>query len=252
MSSDLRTMLARLTDQQPPVDIDPDRQIADGRRRVRRRNLLGGLAGVVALGLFGGLAARLASQTADGPPQPAGEPTPSDPIEPPGVISYKDVSTARSQALGAQFAQVVAPEIARVPGAVLGDCERMNPDGTPAGWLWAGAGWRYPAGSATNMVDLTVEVANASWRVLPRVCEGMDAPPADRCSEVRTLADGSTAFIRDSTALGGHQYSVRIARPNGTQVVVFSSAQIPPGSTHDSVVGRDRVVEIAQQITVTP
>lgn len=67
MNRDLRTMLARLTDQQPPVDIDPDRQIADGRRRVRRRNLLGGLAGVVALGLFGGLAARLASKPADGP-----------------------------------------------------------------------------------------------------------------------------------------------------------------------------------------
>jgi hypothetical protein len=163
----------------------------------------------------------------------------------PWRYSYRDVSTARSQALAAQFFAEVAPEIAGVPGAVLGDCERMNPDGTPAGW-------RYLAGSATNMVDLTVEVANANWGVLPRVCEGMDAPPADRCSEVRTLADGSTAFIRDSTALGGHQYSVRIARPNRTQVVVFSGAQMLPGSTHDSVVGRDRVVEIAQQITVTP
>jgi hypothetical protein len=166
--------------------------------------------------------------------------------------SYRDVSTARSQALAAQFFAEAAPEIAGVPGAVLGDCERLTPDGTPAGWLWAGAGWRYPAASATNSVDLTVEVANANWQVLPRVCEGMDGPPADRCSEVRTLADGSTAFIRDSTALGGHQYSVRIARPNGTQVVVFSGAQIPPGSTHDAVAGRDRVVEIAQQITVTP
>jgi hypothetical protein len=250
MSSDLRTMLARLADKAPAVDIDLGRQIAEGRRRVRRHNLLGGLADVVALGLFGGLAACLASQTADG--RPAGKPTPSGPVEPPGVIPYRDVSTARSQALGAQFAQVVAPEIARVPGAVLGDIERLNPDGTPSGWLWAGAGWRYPVGSATNIVDLTVEVANANWSVLPRVCEGMDVPPADRCSEVRTLADGSTAFIRDSTALGGHQYSVRIPRANGTQVVVFSGAQMLPGSKHDAVAGRDRVVEIAQQITVTP
>jgi hypothetical protein len=78
-------------------------------------------------------------------------------------------------------------------------------------------------------------------------------PPLARrgCSEVRTLADGSTAFIRDSTALGGHQYSVRLVRPNGTQVFVFSGAQMLPGSTHE-LIGRDRVVEIAQQITVTP
>jgi hypothetical protein len=87
MSSDLRTMLARLADEPPPVDIDIDlgRQIAEGRRRVRRRNQLGGLVGVVALGLFGGLAARLASQTTDGRPQLAGEPTPSEPVEPPGA-----------------------------------------------------------------------------------------------------------------------------------------------------------------------
>jgi hypothetical protein len=80
----------------------------------------------------------------------------------------------------------------------------------------------------------------------------MDAPPAHRCSEVRTLADGSTAFIRAFTALGGHQHEVRLVRPNGTQVYVGAGAQMPPGSTHDSLIGRDRVVEIAQQITVTP
>jgi hypothetical protein len=166
-------------------------------------------------------------------------------------MTFRHVSTARSQALAAQFAQIVAPELTRVPGAVLGDAERLNPDGTPAGWLWAGAGWRYPVDRATNSVDLTVEVAMAGGLV-PRICEGMDVPPAERCSEVRTLADGSTAFIRDYIALGGHQYDVRLVRPDGTQVCVFSSAQMPPGSTHDSVAGRDRVVEIARQITVTP
>jgi hypothetical protein len=250
MSSDLRTMLARLADEPPPVDIDLDRQIVEGRRRVRRRNLLGGLAGVVALGLLGGLVASQAFQTADGPPQPADQPTPSEPIKPPGVISNGLVSTARSQALAAQFAQA-APEVTRIPGAVLKNAESLNPDGTPAGWLWAGAHWTYPAGSAANSVDLTVEVAKAGGLV-PRVCDGMDATPPHRCSEVRPLADGSTAFIRDSAALGGHQYSVRLVRPNGTQVYVGAGAQMLPGSTHDSVVGRDRVVEIAQQITATP
>jgi hypothetical protein len=163
------------------------------------------------------------------------------------------VSTARSQALAAQFAQV-APEITRTPGAVRGDAETLNMDGTPIGHLWAGAYWTYPAAdsdSGTNIVDLTVQVTTGWWPV-PRVCDGMDAPPGHRCSEVRTLADGSTAFIRDSTALGGHQYGVRLVRPSGTQIFVGSGAQIPPGSTHDSLIGRDRVVEIAQQITVTP
>ncbi|WP_432941284.1 hypothetical protein ACQPXM_33300 [Kribbella sp. CA-253562] len=158
------------------------------------------------------------------------------------VPSGQLVSTARSQALAAQFTQV-APEITRTPGAVRGDAELLKMDGTPAGWLWAGASWRYPAGSATNSVDLTVEVATGNERV-PTVCDGMDAPPQHRCSEVRTLADGSTAFIRDSM--------VRLVRPNGTQVFVFSGAQLPPGSIHEALIGPDRVVEIAQQITVTP
>ena len=167
------------------------------------------------------------------------------------VPSGRDVSTARSQALAGQLAQVAA-EIAQTPGAVLGDAETLNMDGTPQGHLWAGAYWVYPAGdSMTNSVDLTVEVATGGGRV-PPLCEGMDAPPQRRCSEVRALADGSTAFILDSTMLGGHQYGVRLLRPNGTQVFVFSGAQMPPGSTHDSLVGRDRVVEIARQITVTP
>jgi anti-sigma factor RsiW len=68
MSSDLRTMLARLADEPPPVNIDLDRRIAEGRRRVRRRHLLGGLACVVVLGLFGGVVASQAFQTAAGPP----------------------------------------------------------------------------------------------------------------------------------------------------------------------------------------
>lgn len=250
-SSDLRTMLARLADEPPTFDIDLDKQIAEGRRRVRRRHLLGGLSGLVALAALGGLVASLAFQTTDGTPQPAGELTPNEPIKPPGVISYKDVSTARSQALAAQFAQLVAPEITRIPGAVLNDRERLNPDGTPAGWLWAGATWRYPAGTATNSVELTVEVAIPGGLV-PRVCDGMEAPPADRCSEVRTLADGSTAFIRDSVAQGGHQYNVRLVRPNGTQIYIGSGAQMPPGSTRDAVASRERVVKIAEQITITP
>lgn len=166
--------------------------------------------------------------------------------------SGRDVSTARSQALAAQFAQV-APEIMRTPGAVCGDAETLNMDGTAVGHLWAGAHWRYPTatGTETNSVDLTVQVTTDWWPV-PRVCDGMDAPSTHRCSEVRTLADGSTAFIRDSMALGGHQYGVRLVRPNGTQIYVGSGAQMPPGTTHDAVIGRDRVVEIAQQITVTP
>jgi hypothetical protein len=171
---------------------------------------------------------------------------------PSGPSALKLLSNARSQALAAQLTQL-APEITRRPGAVRNDAERLTPDGTPVGHLWAAAYWTYPAASdsATDIVDLVVEVATGSGRV-PRVCDGMDAPPGRRCSEVRTLADGSTAFIHDYTALGGHQHGVRLVRPNGTQVYVGSGAQILPGSTHDSLISGDRVLEIAQQITVTP
>jgi hypothetical protein len=250
VSGDLRTVLAQLSDEQPPVDADLDRQIAEGRRRVRRRNVLGSLAGVVVLGLFSGLVASLVFQTADGTPQSAGEPTPSESSQLRPLVRGQRVSTARSQALAAQLAQA-APEITRDRGAKLSDAERLNHDGTPAGWLWAGVHWEYPADVGTTSVDLTVEVAIGGGRV-PGVCDGMYAPPERRCSEVRTLGDGSKAFILDRAALGGHQYGVRVVRPNGAQVFVFSGAQRPKGSTHDAVIGRARVVEIAQKITVTP
>jgi hypothetical protein len=159
------------------------------------------------------------------------------------------MSTARSQALAAHLTQL-APEITRTPGAVRNDAEDLKADGTARGHLWAAALWTYPLGPGDDLVHLVVEVATGSGRV-PRVCDGMDAPPGRRCSEVRALADGS-AFIHDYTALGGHQHEVRLVRSNGTQVYVGAGAQMLPGSTHDSVIAGDRVLEIAQQITVTP
>jgi hypothetical protein len=256
MSSDLRTMLAQLADKQRPGDIDLDsdleRLIDEGRRRVRRRNFLGGLTGVVSIGLVGGLVAAMALQAGGDSPQPAEQPTPSESSQPPKLSSgkVKNVSTARSQALAAQLAQL-APEVKAVPGAVRNDEEELNADGTTRGHLAATAVWTYPVASGTNSVDLSIEVASGDGRV-PQVCDGMDAAAAQRCTEVRTLPDGSTAFIRDSAAAGGHQYLVRLIRPNGIQVFVAAAAQMPPGSTRDSLIDHDGVVTIAQQITVAP
>jgi hypothetical protein len=45
---------------------------------------------------------------------------------------------------------------------------------------------------------------------------------------------------------------VRLVRPDGVQVVIESGMIVPPGTPHLPDLSTDRLLEIAQGITVTP
>jgi hypothetical protein len=245
--TEVRTLLDELAGDQPEPAVDLDRLIARGRRRNRIRTTAFGVASIT---LAAGLAAGVLTLRPGGPDavQPAGpQPTPTVSAGSfPGASQQR--STAKSTELADQL-RSLAPEIDRIPGAQKSDAERFGPDGTPAGHLSAESIWTYPAADGQNMVGLHVEVGVA--HNVPPVCDGM-APGVNKCSEVRRLGDGSTAYIHNYTAVGGHQYEVRLVRPDGTWVYVGSVAQKPAGSTHDAPLPAERVLDIAQRITVVP
>lgn len=253
MKTTVRTMLDDLTADQPEPTDDLDRLIARGRRRSRTRTAaVGALSLTLAVGLTGGVLALRSG----GHDQPiAGQPSSSAPASttpPPESFlaqnSYKTKTTERSKEL-AGLLQRLAPEIGQLPGAQVSSHELFRPDGSAAGHLHAEGVWTYRVADESNMVSLTVDVG-AAGRV-SRVCDGM-TPGVNQCTEVRHLPNGSTAYIHNSTAQGGHQYSVRLVRPDGTWVYVGSGAQMPPGSTHDSPLSAARILEVAQQITTQP
>jgi hypothetical protein len=112
--------------------------------------------------------------------------------------------------------------------------------------------WTYPATDGENQVGISVEVGTA--HNVPPVCDGM-TQGINKCTDVRRLPGEVTAYIHNyphDNAVGGHSYEVRLVRSDGTWVYVGSTAQMPPGSTHDAPLPADRVLEIAQGITVQP
>jgi hypothetical protein len=239
-------LLDELTADQPEPTDDQDDLIARGRRSSRiRRAAVGALGLTLAVGLTAGVLALrpnvsdppVASQPASSAPAPVTTP----------LASFENKTTGKSKQL-ARLLQRLAPEIDQIPGAGTSSGETVYPDGSAARHLHAEAGWTYRVGNLMNIVNLTVEVGTA--HLVPPVCDGMGAT-VNKCTEVRRLGDGSTAYIHNYTP-GGHQYEVRLVRPDGTWVYVGSGAQMPPGSTHDAPLSAARVLEIAQQITIQP
>ncbi|TCN35262.1 hypothetical protein EV644_11655 [Kribbella orskensis] len=254
MKATVRSMLDDLTADQPEPTDDLDRLIARGRRRSRIRTAaLGALGLTLAVGLTGGV---LALRPSVSDPPGAGQPsssasattrTPSASIGP-VPQAFTSETTEKSKEL-ASLLQRLAPEIGQIPGAQESDGELLRPDGSAAGRLSAESVWTYRVGDVWNMVNLSVEVGTVHQ--VPPVCDGMK-PGVNKCTEVRRLPNGSTAYIHNYTAAGGHQYEVRLVRHDNTWVYVGSGAQMPPGSTHDAPLSAARVLEVAQQITTQP
>jgi hypothetical protein len=242
--SDVRALLDDLVADQPDPAVGLDRLIARGRRRTRMRAAAVGTVGLtVAVGLIAGVLALRPGQTPGNLP-PLEQPSASQAAStgrPPG-------STEKSRELASQLDRL-APEIDHIPGAQRSDAEDFAADGSPERHLSAESIWTYPVANGQNMVNISVEVGTAHG--VPPVCDGM-TPGINKCTEVRRLPGGSTAYIHNYTAAGGHQYEVRLMRPDGTWVYVGSGAQMPPGSSHDAALPADRVLEIAQGITVGP
>ena len=254
MTTNVRGLLDDLTVGQPEPTADLDGLIARGRRRSRIRSAAVGTLGLtLAVGLTGGVLAwrpGVSDLPVSGQPSssaPASTTTPSASAGSlPQVFTSK--TTEKSKEL-ASLLQRLAPEIGQIPGAQESSGELFRPDGSAARHLHAESVWTYRVADGSNIVSFTVEVGTP--RRVPPVCDSM-TPGVNKCTEVRRLPNGSTAYIHNYTAAGGHHYEVRLVRPDKTWVYVGSSAQMPPGSTHDAPLSAARVLEVAQQITTQP
>ena len=238
MTTKLHQALAELVEEQPQNRIDLDRQIARGRRRARYRTIgTVGLATAAVLAAAGGIVALQPDEDALSPANSPSAPDSPRVVQPGVVLSQRP--TEKSGALAAQLEQL-APEIARTPGA-----RRYN-SGSPAE-LHAGALWNYPVGELIGTVALVVDVAEA---VSP-VCTSMSGP--EPCDEIKQLPGGSTAYRKSYPVDGVMQHEVRIKHPDGIQVSVSSSAQLPPPVwARQALLDADRVLEVAQGVTITP
>ena len=246
----IHTLLADLAGEDPPVDIDLDRQIKRGQRRVRLRTAAVWVAALaIPAVLVGGIVTlRPDGNRSDAPVASPGTPTGKLPD---GVVStirkpgkQNVASTELSRALLAEVRKVI-PELAATPGARLYNMEMML--GTED-TLHAGADWVWP--KPANQVTVDVEVGRHG--TVPPVCDGMTG--RNRCTEVRRLPGGSTAYLHTYIvpATQGHAYDVRLDRPDGFSVTVSSAALKPKGATHDAPLSLERVLEIAQRITIRP
>jgi hypothetical protein len=246
----VRNLLDDLTADQPEPTDDLDRLIARGRRRSRIRTAALGAVGLtLAVGLtVGVLALRPGASDLPVAPQPSSS-APASTTTPPASAgqAFTSETTEKSRELG-NLLRRLAPEIGQIPGAHQSNGERLGSDGSAA-HLSADSTSKYRVGDLWNFVNLSVEVGTAGQ--VPPVCEGM-TPGVNKCTEVRRLPNGSTAYIHNYTAAGGHQYEVRLVRPDNTWVYVGSGADMPPGSTHDAPLSAARVLEVAQQITTQP
>jgi hypothetical protein len=255
----IHTLLTDLAGQDPPVDIDLDRQIERGQARVRRRTVTLCVAAVAvsAVAVGGIVTFRPDANGSDAPA--AGPSTPTAPVtlpdgttvtplqsgQPPSLGPASSGSTEKSRALLTQF-RSLAPELTRTPDARIFDEQEIGRTGE--GPIHAGYDWVWPADA--NQVTVAVDVGRRG--TVPPVCDGRTGP--NRCTEVRKLPDGSTAYLNAYTPPGtfGHCYDVRLDRADGFSITVSSAAYKLKGAKHDAPLSLKRVLEIAQKITVKP
>ncbi|MEN3360794.1 MAG: hypothetical protein V7637_4776 [Mycobacteriales bacterium] len=273
MTDELHGALADLVGS-VPVSIDVDRQIARGRRRRRLRRLTAAGATVAAV-----CAAAIAVATVTAPaggtrqpaatqpprPAPATPTTPAPPsqtVRPPAAAGHVPDTvhrtSARSRALLAQLRQL-APELRPIAGGVYSDDERWT-DGVPHG-LSADVMWQYPPDRIQGASDVQIQLmVTAGTFHGPEVCQSVTAPLEERCTDVRRLPDGSTAYLRDVNLYGGVPVpdrssgdlvrEVRLVRADGVEVWLKATAEGPV--QHPVPLDLARVLQIADNVTVFP
>lgn len=254
----IHTLLTDLAGQDPPVDIDLDRQIQRGQTHVRRRTAATCLAALAIPAVIVGGIVTLRPNTNGSNAPAAGPGTPVVTVRlPDGTVTTmpspnarlpfgkaSSDSTQKSRALLTQF-RSLAPELAETPGFRLFDMRDIG--GPTDGAIHAGYDWIWE-GEANQV---TVGVVVGPRGKVPPVCDRTTGP--EPCNEIRHLPDGSTAYLRSYLVPGGgHSYEVLLVHPDGTSVSVFSAAQKPKGAKHDAPLSLARVLEIAQKITVKP
>lgn len=253
----IHTLLADLAGEDPPVDIDLDRQIHLGRRRTRHRTIaLCVTAVAVPAVLLGGVLTLGPDGDAIGPSAGPGTPSlkPPTPSKLP-TAAVRDLapwvqwdnpgrSTEKSRALGAELEQLV-PEIRAIKGARSFD-RQPSVKGQPVEFLAAGVDLTIPD---VKTVTLSLEVG-AKANMVPQ-CEGRTGVNA--CTEIRKLPGGVTAYLKKysipDTKVQG--VGVTLDRPDGTRVNFWNGTMSKDGKL-PTPLDLARVLEVAQQVTVRP
>jgi hypothetical protein len=258
MSKDLRELFDELVEDQPHDTIDLDRQITRGRRRARYRTA--GAAGLATVAVLGIAAGAVVLRPAGAPPQPAGQPGPDaratvrtfGPSEDvPGVdMLWFDRSTATSRQLAAQLRELV-PELSGSAQYTPSDSQgRRGEAFVPQ--VWAGfdvtvAGFPDPA----TVFRAKVGDATQNVQVICTSMEPVEGKGVCKATE-RTLPDGRVAQLYAYEDGGVVRRGVRLVRPDGVQVAIEVGMLVPDGTAPIPQLSADRLLEIAQAITVVP
>ncbi len=257
MSTDLRELFNELVEDQPQHAIDLDRQIVRGRRRARYRTA--GATGLVAAGVLGIAATAVVLRPDGTPSQIAGQPSPTPEAtvrtfggseDAPGVTSTRyDRSTELSRLLAAQLRQL-APELAGSSQYTMSDAQGRR-GGQFVPQVWAGFDVTFD-GLPDPATVFRAKVGDASQDV-EVICTSMEPVEGKGfCSATeRTLPDGRVARLYAYQDAGVVRRGVRLVRPDGVRVVLEVGMIVPPGTTPIPAVSADRLLEIAQGITVT-
>lgn len=279
MSTELRNLFNELVADQPQHGIDLDERIRRGRRHNRVRNVAtAGLATVVTAGVIGaGFTFRPdanGSEGVAGTGRPSGGPSTVCQTYPeadavgctfyPGTGVVSDPSTKQSKALARQLDSLVR-EHAGVTGYTRFDGQRQWSDGGKVDVLEAGyrvgvtdPGTDDPRRTAylrNGLYAFRVEVTSRAAKLSQPFCIDMYLPKPKCVGEPRQLADGSTATVHHQQVAGKTRYAVRVIRPDGTGILIESGITLNDDATtvvDVPAIGPERLLEIAQAITVTP
>lgn len=267
MSTELRDLFNELVSDQPDHGIDLDERIQRGRRQSRVRNAATAtLATVVTAGVIGaGFAFRPAPAT-DGSTGIAGRSdTPlvcsygphakTDPRCPEdgGMEDRHFRSTQLSRLLAAQLDRLV-PEHAGVRGFTRFDDQRIGTDNRPMPILSAGYLVDLPE-LRKGLTAFTLQVATRGSHVDQPFCMVMYLPKPQCTGQPRQLPDGSRATVHSQVVAGKTRYAVRVDRKDGTEILIESGITLNDDartSVDVPVIGPERLLDIAQHITVKP
>lgn len=241
----IHDLLTELVDTAPPVDIDVDHQIRRGRRRQLRRRTAALAAAAVAVPAvaLGGL--HLLQMPNQSTPAPAASTTPDENMRPNRYDAL--TSTAKSKELLAEVRRLT-PELAKQPDKAH-NYRPYDYQLTKEGKLdsiHVTLDW-----TVSGVSQITVAVEIGSGDPIRRTCEPK-GPSA--CTEVRNLPGGAIAYIRSGNVPNnkGHYADVTLERPDGSRINVGNAAYLSPEATVDAPYGVERLLQIAQQITVRP
>ncbi|MFC0628586.1 hypothetical protein [Kribbella deserti] len=252
----VQTLLAELVEHEPPSTLDMDAHIAKGRRQAHRRTALACVAVLafpaMAVGVTYAVRPAEPPVAANGLP---GEPVTGTPTTPwdkvPTVGDLPTKATAKSRLLLKDFERLI-PEL------------RQHPELKHSSGGWSDGKKLTPHLSAHALYEepdrvplaITVEIGDRkAGATVPRICESADGPPDGphrRCDAIRRLPDQSLAFFQTQNDGHNETHSLRLARPDGIQILVSVELFHPVRKVPTALLSEHRLLQIARGISTEP